>query len=192
MAAQKTLHPRVQKEAEKNLPRMAEHHDEGHQRTPRATDLKVTEMSPVDLALLAGKRAQTQIGFSFRTRPMAGFHMYRSCPHPLASEFRDKDRRRTGWCRMASKDRHASARCKTARPHGRSRRSPPDGRPGSVARQPVSYRSACRHASVFQRPPNSATAKRQGEGKQSTAHVVGISPTGDAQRSKFRVSQAKA
>ena len=35
----------------------------------------MAEMSPIDLSLLAGQAAQTQIGFHLRTRPMAGDEM---------------------------------------------------------------------------------------------------------------------
>jgi hypothetical protein len=55
VAAQKTVHPRVRKEAEKNLPRVTEHHDERHQRALRAADLQMSEVSPVDLALFTGQ-----------------------------------------------------------------------------------------------------------------------------------------
>ena len=51
---------------------MAEHHDEGHQRTPCAADLKMAEVTPVHLRLFARQATQTQIGFGFRARPMAG------------------------------------------------------------------------------------------------------------------------
>ena len=58
MAAQKALHPGVPKEAEKNPPRVAEHHDEGHQRSPRAADLKMAEVTTrADNA--GGRRART-------------------------------------------------------------------------------------------------------------------------------------
>ena len=72
MAAQEVLHPGIEEEAQEDLPRVAEHHDEGHQRTPRAADLEMAEVAPVDLGLLARQGAQTQIGFGLRTRPMAG------------------------------------------------------------------------------------------------------------------------
>ena len=72
MAAQEVLHPGVQKEAQKNLPRMTEHHDEGHQRPPRAADLEMAKVAPVDLPLFAREAEQTQIGFGLRTRPITG------------------------------------------------------------------------------------------------------------------------
>ena len=75
MAAQEVLHPGVEEEAQEDLARVAQHHDERHQRTPRAADLEMAEMSPVDLCLLAGQAAQTQIGLGLRTRPMAGDEM---------------------------------------------------------------------------------------------------------------------
>jgi hypothetical protein len=53
MAAQKVLHPCVEEEAQEDLARVAEHRDECHQRTPRAADLKMAKMSPIDLSLLA-------------------------------------------------------------------------------------------------------------------------------------------
>ena len=61
-----------EEEAQEDLARVAEHHDERHQRTARAADLEMAEMSPVDLRLLAGQAAQAQIGLGLRARPMAG------------------------------------------------------------------------------------------------------------------------
>ena len=70
MAAQEALHPGVQEEAQEDLPRVAQHHDERHQRTPRAADLEMAEVAPVDLRLLAGQAAQPQIGFGRAARPV--------------------------------------------------------------------------------------------------------------------------
>jgi hypothetical protein len=75
VATQEVLHPGVREEAQEDLARVAEHHDERHQWPPRAADLEMAEMSPIDLPLLAGKAAQAQIGFGFWTRPMAGDEM---------------------------------------------------------------------------------------------------------------------
>ncbi len=61
MAAQEVLHPGVEEEAQKDLARVAEHHDERHQRTAGAADLQMAEMAPVDLRLFAGQAAQPQI-----------------------------------------------------------------------------------------------------------------------------------
>ena len=72
MAAQEVLHAGIEEEAQEDLPRVAQHHDERHQRTPRPANLEMAEMSPVHLRLFAGQAAQTQIGLGFRTRPMAG------------------------------------------------------------------------------------------------------------------------
>jgi hypothetical protein len=47
MAAQEVLHAGVEEEAQKDLPREAEHHDEGHQRTPRPADRHVAEVTPL-------------------------------------------------------------------------------------------------------------------------------------------------
>src|SRR5260221_13680840 len=58
MTVQKILHPRVREEAQKNPPRVAEHHDERRQLAPRAADLQVAEMPPVHFRLLARKAAQ--------------------------------------------------------------------------------------------------------------------------------------
>ena len=57
------------KKRRKMLPRVAQHHHEGHQRAPRAADLQVAEVRPVDLRLLAGQGAQAQVGLG---RPDAG------------------------------------------------------------------------------------------------------------------------
>ena len=52
VAAQEVLHPGVQEEAQEDLPRMAQHHHERHQRAPCAADREMAEMSPVHLRLL--------------------------------------------------------------------------------------------------------------------------------------------
>jgi hypothetical protein len=57
MAAQKVLHAGVEKEAQKDLPGMTEHHDERHQRAPGTTDLDMAKVRPIDLALFAGQAA---------------------------------------------------------------------------------------------------------------------------------------
>src|SRR6476620_2851488 len=75
VATQEVLHPCVEEEAQEDLARVAEHHDERHQWTPRAADLEMAKMSPIDLPLLAGQAAQAQIGFGFWTRPTAGDEM---------------------------------------------------------------------------------------------------------------------
>ena len=66
MAAQEVLHPGVEVEAQEDAPRMAEHHHEAHQQTLRAADLHRAEVRPVDLALLAGKGVEAQIGLRHR------------------------------------------------------------------------------------------------------------------------------
>ena len=63
VAAQEVLHPGVREEAQEDLARVAQHHDERHQRTPCPADLEMAEMSPVHLRLLAGQAAQPQIRF---------------------------------------------------------------------------------------------------------------------------------
>ena len=57
MAAQEVLHARIEEEAQIDLARPRQHHDEGHQRTARAPDRQVPEVPPVDLGLLAGQGA---------------------------------------------------------------------------------------------------------------------------------------
>jgi len=47
VAAQEVLHAGVEEEAQKDVPREAEHHDEGHQRTPRPAYRHVTEVTPL-------------------------------------------------------------------------------------------------------------------------------------------------
>ena len=71
MAAQEVLHPCVGEKAQENLARVAEHHDERHQRAARPANIEMAKMSPVHLRLFAGKAAQTQISLGFRTRAMA-------------------------------------------------------------------------------------------------------------------------
>jgi hypothetical protein len=72
MTAQEVLHAGVQEEAQKNLARVAQHHDERHQRPPRSADLEVAKVGPVHLCLFSRQAAQTQIGFGFRSGSMAG------------------------------------------------------------------------------------------------------------------------
>jgi hypothetical protein len=59
VTAQKVLHAGIEEEAQEDLARVAQHHDEGHQGTARAADHEMTKMCPVDLRLLAGQAAQT-------------------------------------------------------------------------------------------------------------------------------------
>ena len=61
VAAQEARHPGVQEEAQEDLARMAQHHDERHQRAACPADREMAEMSPVHLRLLAGQAAQPQI-----------------------------------------------------------------------------------------------------------------------------------
>jgi hypothetical protein len=66
------LHACVEKEAQEDQARIAQHHDERHQRAAGTADGEVAEMRPVNLGLLAGQSAQAQIGFRFGARPVAG------------------------------------------------------------------------------------------------------------------------
>ena len=59
MATQEVFHAGIQAEAQEDLPRVAQHHDECHQRTPCPADFEVAEVAPVNLSLFPGKRAQT-------------------------------------------------------------------------------------------------------------------------------------
>jgi hypothetical protein len=72
VAAQKVLHPRVRIETQEYLARITQHHDEGHQRPPRAPDLEVAKMAPIHLRLFAGQRPQAQIGLDFCSGSVAG------------------------------------------------------------------------------------------------------------------------
>ena len=73
--------------------------------------------------------------------------MRRSGRHPPARESRCRHRRRTRSSRPGFPDWPGSARCRTAPPHGSSRRYSRDGRRSSAASPPGSYRSACRRVS---------------------------------------------
>jgi hypothetical protein len=75
MAAQEVLQARIQEEAEENLARVAQHHDERHQRPARPADRQMAEVSPIDLALFAGQAAQAQIGLGLRAGPVTGDDM---------------------------------------------------------------------------------------------------------------------
>src|SRR5438105_692719 len=67
VTAQEVLHLGVEEEAQKNLARIAQHHDEGQQGPARTADHEMAKMPPVDLSLLAGQAAQTQICLRSRT-----------------------------------------------------------------------------------------------------------------------------
>ncbi|MGF6292836.1 hypothetical protein QFZ98_004697 [Paraburkholderia youngii] len=67
-ARQEAIHAGIKEEAQIDLPRPRQHHDEGHQWPARASDLQVIEMGPVNLALLSGQGAQPQISLWRRTR----------------------------------------------------------------------------------------------------------------------------
>jgi hypothetical protein len=87
MTAEKVLHPGVWEEAQKDLPRVAEYHNKCHQRSPRAANLEMSEVSPVDLALFARQAPQTQIGLDLAVRPMAGDEMTEVIPPSLVATF---------------------------------------------------------------------------------------------------------
>ena len=70
MTAQKVLHTRIEEEAQEDLARVAQHHDESHQRAPCTADGEVPEMPPIDLGLFARQGAQAQIGFRLGARPV--------------------------------------------------------------------------------------------------------------------------
>ena len=61
MTGQERLHSRVQEEAQEDPARGTQDHDESHQRPSGAADLEMPEVTPVDLGLFAGKRAQPQV-----------------------------------------------------------------------------------------------------------------------------------
>ena len=75
MTGQERLHSRVQEEAQEDPARGTQDHDESHQRPSGAADLEMPEVTPVDLGLFAGKRAQPQVSLGLGARPMAGDHM---------------------------------------------------------------------------------------------------------------------
>jgi hypothetical protein len=72
VSAQEVLHAGIEEEAQEDLARVAQHHDERHQRAPRPADFEMSEVSPVDLCLFTGQAAQTEIRLGFRTRSVAG------------------------------------------------------------------------------------------------------------------------
>ena len=54
VCSQEVRHTRIEKEAEKDLARIGEHHDEAHEFSPGAAYLKGSEVCPVALHLFAG------------------------------------------------------------------------------------------------------------------------------------------
>ncbi len=71
MAAKKARHRGAEKEAQEELPREAQHHDEAHERAGRGADRDLAEVGPIDLGLLAGQGAETQEGLCRGTRAVA-------------------------------------------------------------------------------------------------------------------------
>lgn len=59
-AAQEVFHARIEEEAQVDVARVRQHHDERHQRTAGATDLDVTEVPPIHLPLFRRQRAEPQ------------------------------------------------------------------------------------------------------------------------------------
>ena len=72
MAAQKAVHASIQAEVQEDAPRVAQHHDEGHQRTAGLANLHVAKVTPVHLCLFAWQGTQSQVGFGCRARSVAG------------------------------------------------------------------------------------------------------------------------
>ena len=71
MTSQEVLHTGIEEEAQEDLARVAQYHDEGHQGTARTADREMAEVSPVDLGLFARQSAQAQIRLGWRPRPPA-------------------------------------------------------------------------------------------------------------------------
>ncbi len=71
MAAQEVLHAGVDEKAQEDLTRPAQHHDETEQRPQqRHRSRSLPEARPVHLALLAGQRAQPEVGFGRPSWPI--------------------------------------------------------------------------------------------------------------------------
>ncbi len=71
VAAQEVVHRGVQIKSQEQVPRVRQHHHEGHQWPGRLTDFDRTEVRPVALGLLAGQGAQPQIRLGNRSRSQA-------------------------------------------------------------------------------------------------------------------------
>jgi hypothetical protein len=69
---QEILHAGIEEEAQEDLARVAQRHDERHQQAACPADLQMSEMFPVDLCWFTGQAAQTQIRLGLRPRPVAG------------------------------------------------------------------------------------------------------------------------
>ena len=72
VAAQEAVHAGVQAEVHEQVARVAEHHDEGHQRAPGPAHRVVAEVGPVDLGLFARQGAQAQVGLGGWARAATG------------------------------------------------------------------------------------------------------------------------
>jgi len=71
VTVQEARHRSVQIKAQEQVPRVGEHHDEGHQRTARAPDRDRAKVRPVNLTLFAGQGAQAQVRFPRQLRSVA-------------------------------------------------------------------------------------------------------------------------
>ena len=72
MSAQEAFQACIEEEAQEDPARVAQHHDEGHQRPAGVPNGEMTEVPPVNLPLLAWKTAQAQIGFGRPPRTVTG------------------------------------------------------------------------------------------------------------------------
>ena len=87
--AQEVLHACVEEKAQEDLARVAQHHDERHQRTSGPADLEVPEVAPIDLGFLTRQTTQTQVGLGLAARPMAGDEVTEVVRPTLVAAFAD-------------------------------------------------------------------------------------------------------
>jgi len=73
MPPEKARHRRAQVETQEYLARIRQHHHEAEEPPLRPSDADLPEEPPVNLGLLAGQRAQAQIGFGSRPRTIARY-----------------------------------------------------------------------------------------------------------------------
>ena len=70
VTTQEVGHARIEEEAQKDLAREAQHHDERHQGPFGLPHDELSEVPPVDLALLTRQGLQAQIGLRLWARPV--------------------------------------------------------------------------------------------------------------------------
>jgi hypothetical protein len=156
VAAQEILYSGVEGEPQKDLARVAEHHDECHQRTARPADLQVAEVSPVHLGLFTRQAAQAQIGLRRAAWAMLGHEVTEVVGAPA----------------IAALVRHREQAARGQRREFLQRLA--DQRQKSVDRRPALCHADPGQAGLRQHPPHHAVVDVQLTGDGSDRPFLGV------------------